>query len=178
MAIQIPLNPMNTFPFGLYLPRAWVEPPPPPSGPLLELPGVDYPRKIYFPAGRHSIVLMRTRVGIKWALVEDTSLPHIEPPLLRLILDCDREDAGVYEVFPPEALGISMNLCYGYISFEQRISRYVRSDKYNRFVVETLNERLEGIRRSIEALLLERLPPMCSVCVAMALLHSTTPVAH
>lgn len=168
---------MNIFPFSSCL--LWAgAPPPSPPGPLLELPGVEYPRKIYFPAGRHSFVVMRTGSGVKWALVENASLPHIEPPLLRLILDCEKEDVGVFEVFPPEGLGVPLSLCYRYIAFEERISRYVRADKYNRFVVETLNERLDETQRAIHALLLTNLPPMCTTCLAMASLQSTTPVPH
>ena len=177
MAIQSPLIHMDFFTFIPYLPRAWTEPPPQ-SGSLLELPGVEYPRKIYFPAGRHSFVVMRTSSGVKWALIEDASLPRIDTPLLRLVLDCEKDDRGVFEVFPPEGLGIPLSLCYRYVAFEERISRYVRTDKYNRFVVETLNERLEETERAITALLLMNLPPMCSACQAMAVLHSTTPVPH
>ena len=126
-------------------------------GPLLELPNVNYPRKIFFPAGHHSIVLVRTRTGLKWTLIEDASIPYINTPLLRLILDCDESDKGCVEIHAPEDLDIPIALCYRYIVFEERIARYVRSATYNRCVVATLTEHLEETRRHIEALISKKI---------------------
>jgi hypothetical protein len=166
---------MDFLPFRQpYLPPAWTEP----TGPLLELPGVEYPRKLLFPAGRHSLVLVRTKPtlagtkpGIKWAFVEDASLPRIESSLLRLILGCEKDDVGVIEVFPLETIGIPSHLVYRYIAFEEKISRYVRKNIYNYFVVMALNERLEETQRAIDAHIARYLPPMCEGCMHASHVH-------
>lgn len=154
-----------------YLPPAWTEP----TGPLLELPGVEYPRKLRFPTGRHSLVLVRTKrssgesgltTGIKWALVEDASLPRIESSLLRLILGCEKDDIGVIEVFPLETIGIPPSLVYRHIAFEEKISRYVKKNVYNYSVVRTLNERLEETHQAIDAYIALYLPAVCDLCKA------------
>ena len=146
-----------------------------PTGPLIELPGVEYPRKLLFPAGRHSLVLVRTKPsstlagtksGIKWALVEDASLPRIESSLLRLILGCEKDEVGVIEVYPLEAVGIPPYLVYRYIAFEEKIARYLRKDTYNHFVVMTLNDRLDETHQLIDAHLATHLLPMCEACKA------------
>jgi hypothetical protein len=143
-------------------PPAWTEP----SGVLLELPGVEYPRKLLFPAGHHSLVLVRTKRGIKWALIEDASLPHMDTHLLRLILGCEKDEVGVMEVFPPEGIGLSSHLVYRYIAYEEKIARYMRTETYNHFVVMKLTERLEETRDAIDSHLATHLPPMCEACKA------------
>lgn len=159
---------MNFLPFGHPLPWAWAEPPPP-SGPLSELPGVDYPRTIIPKAHRYSLVLVRTASGNKWTFVEDSSLSTEGSLLLRLILDTHKDGVGVMDVFPPEVLGLSSHLIYRYIAFEERIATYIRKDSYNQFVVKTLSQRLEETRQIIDAHLAFYFPPFCSQCKSLSL---------
>ena len=158
---------MDTFPFRHPLPWAWAEPPPP-SGPLFEVPGVEYARILIPRAGRYSLILVRTASGNKWTFIEDSSLSTEGSLLLRLILDTHIDEVGVMDVFPPEALGLSSHLVYRYVAFEERIATYLRKDSYDQFVVKTLSQRLEETRQMIDAHLAVYFPPMCSGCESMS----------
>jgi hypothetical protein len=157
---------VSSLPFSsLYVPPAWKEP----AAPLLELPGVEYPHKLLLPAGCYSVVLVRTERGVKWGVIEGASVPRTASSLLRLVLGCEKGEVGLIEIYPPEVIGLPLDLLYRYVTFEEKIARYIRTETYNYHVVLALNERLEEARQAIDAHLERHLPPpMCETCWNMS----------
>ena len=94
----------------------------------LELPKVAYPRKVLFPEGAHSILLLHTSKGSLWTLVEDKQLPFLHEPHLAKGLPRGLHLLSA-EVYAPAYFGITPSLCYNYLSLELRLSAVYSSGK-------------------------------------------------
>lgn len=94
----------------------------------LELPKVAYPRKVLFPEGAHSILLLQTSKGLLWTLVEDAQLPYINEKQLGKGLP-----RGVHllsaHVYAPAYFGITPSTCFAYLSLQLRLSALYSSDR-------------------------------------------------
>ena len=94
----------------------------------LELPKVAYPRKVLFPEGAHSVLLLHTSKGMLWTLVEDTQLPYLNEKQLAKGLP-----RGVHllsaEVCAPAYFNITPSMCFQYLSLQLRLSTLYSSDR-------------------------------------------------
>jgi hypothetical protein len=94
----------------------------------LELPAVAYPRKVYFPEGAHSIVLIYTKQGLLWTLVEDKQIPYLDDDALAHAF-ATRATYIRSEIYAPDYFGIPLSLCFSYIRTQMHIDKLHASGK-------------------------------------------------
>lgn len=87
----------------------------------LELPAVVYPRKVYFPEGAHSIVLVHTTNGPLWTLLEDKQIPYLDDASLTTAFGLTQTTYLRSEIYAPVYFGIPIALCYDYIRLQMRL---------------------------------------------------------
>lgn len=87
----------------------------------LELPPVTYPRKVLFPEGAHSIVLVYTKAGSLWTLLEDKQIPYLDEAALASAFGLTKTAYLRSEIYAPDYFGIPIALCYDYIRLQMRL---------------------------------------------------------
>jgi hypothetical protein len=87
----------------------------------LELPAVTYPRKVYFPEGAHSIVLVHTTNGPLWTLLEDKQTPYLDDAALAAGFGLTQTAYLRSEIYDPAYFDIPVSLCYDYIRLQMRL---------------------------------------------------------
>jgi hypothetical protein len=87
----------------------------------LELPVVAYPRKVYFPEGAHSVLVLYTSAGILWTLVEDKQVHFLDDAAIAKAFP-----KGVRythsEVYVPSYFGIDSRDCFEFLRIQLRLS--------------------------------------------------------
>jgi hypothetical protein len=87
----------------------------------LELPAVAYPRKVYFPEGAHSVLLIHTTEGLLWTLVEDKQIPYLDDDALARSF-ATKATYLKSEIYAPDYFHIPLPLCFSYLRIQMRIS--------------------------------------------------------
>ena len=87
----------------------------------LELPAVAYPRKVYFPEGSHSILLVHTKTGPLWTLLEDKQIPYLNDEALAAGFGVTPAAYVRSEIYAPEYFGITPSQCFEYMRIWMRL---------------------------------------------------------
>jgi hypothetical protein len=89
----------------------------------LELPRVAYPRKVYFPEGAHSILILYGPTQTSWTLVEDKQVPHLDDALLSRSVGYPVRSA----IYAPAYFGITPRQCYEFIRIQLHLASLTSS---------------------------------------------------
>lgn len=84
----------------------------------LELPRVAYPRKVYFPEGAHSVLIVYGPTHTFWTLVEDKQVPYLDDAAIGKSLGYPVHTA----IYSPDYFGITTAQCYEFLRIQLHLA--------------------------------------------------------
>lgn len=84
----------------------------------LELPRVAYPRKVYFPEGAHSVLIVYGPTETFWTLVEDKQVPCLDDAAVSKSLGY-RVHTAIYD---PGYFNITTDQCYEFLRVQTHLA--------------------------------------------------------
>ncbi len=116
----------------------------------LELPAVAYPRKVYFPEGAHSVLVLYTKKEVLWTLVEDKQVPYLDDAAIARAFPRGLSYVRS-EVYAPGYFGLDARDCFEFLRVQLRLDElYSNRTMYRQLrKIAALQCQMDAIRASI-----------------------------